>query len=174
MADNALISYIGPDRAGLISKVTGRLFDLGGSLGDITFAALGRGAEMTLLYELPKGLTLDALRKELSALPEVQDGEFKVSEFALKTAAGPTSRITHRVILSGGDRPGLIAKTIRILDEHGARVVRMNAEKLIGSTGDQYIARFAISVRHERAPACLSGIVALAGELGMTFRYETA
>ena len=110
----------------------------------------------------------------LSALPEVQDGEFKVSEFALKTAAGPTSRITHRVILSGGDRPGLIAKTIRILDEHGARVVRMNAEKLIGSTGDQYIARFAISVRHGRAPACLSGIVALAGELGMTFRYETA
>ena len=174
MAENALISYIGPDRAGLISRVTGRLFELGGSLGDITFAALGRGAEMTLIYELPKGQTIDSLRKEMESLPEVQSGEFKVKEFELKPVVGPTSRITHRVILSGGDRPGLGAKIIKIMDEHGARVVRMNAEKLIGATGDQYIARFAISVRHERAPACLSGIVALAGELGLTFRYETA
>ncbi|MGB8275397.1 MAG: ACT domain-containing protein [Alphaproteobacteria bacterium] len=174
MADNALISYLGPDRPGLISKLTGRLFELGGSLGDVTFAALGRGAEMTLLYELPKGQTVDTLRQDLSALPEVQSGEFKVNEFVLKPVAGPASRITHRIILSGGDRPGLVARIIKILDEHGARVVRMNAERLIGATGDQYIARFAVSVRHERAPGCLAGVVSLAGELGLTFRYETA
>ncbi|HEY4636492.1 MAG TPA: amino acid-binding protein, partial [Rhodospirillales bacterium] len=62
----------------------------------------------------------------------------------------------------------------KILDEHGANVVRMNAERLMGASGKQYISRFAISLREERAPACLAAIVGLASELKLTFRYETA
>lgn len=174
MAENALISYIGPDRAGLIAKVTGRLFELGGDLGDVTFAALGEAAEMTLICEVPKDLTVDKLQKELRALPEVQAGELKITPFQLKAMLGPSSRITHRIILSGGDRPGLVSKITKILDEHGANIVRMNAERLMGASGKQYISRFAISLREERAPACLASIVTLAGELKLTFRYETA
>ncbi len=174
MAENALIAYVGADRAGLVSKVTGRLFELGGDLGDVTFNALGEAAEMTLLCEMPKDLTLDRLAKELKALPEVQSGELKVTAFHMKTMLGPSSRITHRIILSGGDRPGLVAKITKIIDEHGANIVRMTAERLTGASGKQYISRFAISLREERAPACLGAIVTLAGELKLTFRYETA
>jgi len=174
MAENALITYVGPDRAGLISKITGRIFELGGDLGDVTFTAMGEEAEMTVLCEIPKDMTLDRLSKELSALPEVRDGELKAAPFHIKTMLGPSSRITHRIILSGGDRPGLVAKITKILDEHGANIVRMNAERLMGASGKQYISRFAISLREERAPACLADIVTLAGELKLTFRYETA
>lgn len=174
MTENALITYTGPDRAGLISKITGRLFELSGDLGDVTFTALGESAEMTLLCEMPKDMTMDRLAKELSALPELQDGELKVTPFQMKTMLGPSSRITHRIILSGGDRPGLVAKITKILDEFGANIVRMNAERLMGASGKQYISRFAISLREERAPACLASIVTLAGELKLTFRYETA
>jgi glycine cleavage system transcriptional repressor len=174
MVQNALISFIGPDRPGLIARVTGRLFDLGGNLGEVTFATLGEGAELTLIYEMPKGLTVDALAKELEEMPDLAGGEVKVSEFELKAIYGPSSRITHRIILAGGDRPGLIARMTKILDEHGANIVRMNAEKLHGSAGDQYISRFAVSMREEKAPACLADIVAAAGELKLTFRYETA
>ena len=174
MAENALITYIGPDRAGLINKITGRVFELGGDLGDVTFAALGEEAEMTLLCEMPKDMGLDRLSKELSALPELQDGKLTVTPFQIKTMLGPSSRITHRIILSGGDRPGLVAKITKILDEYGANIVRMNAERLMGASGKQYISRFAISLREERAPACLASIVTLAGELKLTFRYETA
>jgi len=174
MAENALVSYVGPDRAGLLSKITGRLFELGGNLGDITFAGLGQAAELTMIYEMPADMTLDALRRDLGGLPEVQGGEFKVTEYHFKSTLGVTSRITHRVILSGGDRPGLVAKIIKIMDQHSARVIRMNAERISGAMGNQYIARFAISVRDEKAPACLAAIVSLAGELKLTFRYETA
>ena len=174
MAENALITYIGPDRAGLINKITSRVFELGGDLGDVTFAALGEAAEMTLLCEMPKDLTTDKLKKDLAGLPEVQDGELKVESFQLKTMLGPSSRITHRIILSGGDRPGLVSKITKILDEFGANIVRMNAERLMGASGKQYISRFAIALREERAPACLAAIVTLAGELKLTFRYETA
>ena len=174
MAENALISYIGPDRAGLIAKVTGRMSELGVDLGDVTFAALGDAAEMTLLCEIPKELTLEKLAKELGAMPEIQSGELKVTPFQMKSMLGPSSRITHRIILSGGDRPGLVSKITKILDDHGANIVRMNAERLMGASGKQYISRFAISLREERAPACLAAIVSLAGELKLTFRYETA
>lgn len=174
MAQNSLISFIGPDRPGLIARVTGRLFDLGGNLGEITFATLGEGAEMTLIYEMPKGLTVDALAKELEEMPDLAGGEVRVRDFQLKAVHGPSSRITHRIILSGGDRPGVIARITKILDEHGANIVRMNSEKLHGSAGDQYISRFAVSMREEKAPSCLADIVAAAGELKLTFRYETA
>lgn len=173
-AHNVLITFIGPDRRGLIAQVTGRLFELGGNLGEATYAVLGEGAEMTLIYELPKDVTLEMIEREVKELPLLEDGTVTVSPFQLKAVHGPTSRITHRIILGGGDRPGLVAKLSKILDAHGANIVRMNAEKVTGASGEQYISRFAISLREERAPACLAEIVKCAGELKLTFRYETA
>ena len=174
MAQNAIIYFDGPDRPGLIRAVTNRLFDLGGNLADLTFAALGEVGQMTIIYEMPNGLTTTALEKELAELPEMADVKFRANEVNYRMSHGPTSRITHRIILMGGDRPGLIAKITNVLDKHGANIVRLNSEKLEGAAGAQYISRFAISLRGERAPACLADIVSIAGELNLTFRYETA
>ena len=74
----------------------------------------------------------------------------------------------------GQDRQGFIAKFTALLVKHGANIVRVNAGKVEGATGDQYIAVFAISLRDERAPDCLAAIVHTAGELKLSFRYETA
>ena len=38
---------------------------------------------------------------------------------------------------------------------------------------DEYISRFSISIRDEKAPACLAAVVAIASELKLLFRYET-
>jgi glycine cleavage system transcriptional repressor len=135
---------------------------------------MGEVGQMTIIYEMPKGLTTDALEKELAALPEMEEIRFRANKIDYRTLYGPTSRITHRIILSGGDRPGLVAKITNVLDKHGANIVRLNSEKVGGASGDQYISRFAISLREERAPACLAEIVKWAGELKLTFRYETA
>jgi len=40
-----LVSVFCPDRKGLISDIAGRLFELGGNLGDTTFAVLGEAAQ---------------------------------------------------------------------------------------------------------------------------------
>ena len=50
----------------------------------------------------------------------------------------------------------------------------MNTEKISYPNNTQYISRFAISVREENAPECLSQIVKVAGEMKLTFRYETS
>jgi glycine cleavage system regulatory protein len=82
--------------------------------------------------------------------------------------------VTHRVILPGQDRAGFIAEFTALLDEHGANIIRVNAGKVEGAAGDQYIAVFAISLRDEKGPDCLAAIVHTAGELKLSFRYETA
>ncbi len=174
MTKNTLISFLGPHHPGLIPKTTKALFELGGNLGEFTFAVLGEAAELTLIYEMPDRVNLTEVEDTLRATPEFAEGELKVVDFQMKTRRGPSSRVTHRIILSGQDRPGFIAKFTALLDEYGANIVRVNAGKVEGATGDQYIAVFAISLRDEKAPDCLAAIVHTAGELKLSFRYETA
>ena len=53
-------------------------------------------------------------------------------------------------------------------------IVRMNTEKITYPKNTQYISRFAIAVREDNAPQCLSEIVKVAGQMKLTFRYETS
>ena len=77
-------------------------------------------------------------------------------------------------MLSGDDQKGLLDRIIKTLDQNNALIVRMNTEKIAFPNNTQYISRFAISVREEYAPECLSQIVKVAGEMKLTFRYETS
>ncbi|MBC6444508.1 MAG: hypothetical protein GDA50_03625 [Alphaproteobacteria bacterium GM202ARS2] len=171
---NVLISYTGPDRAGLISSITAVLYDKGGSLHDITFAALGQGAELAFIYEMPDDLSVDQLSGLLTALEPVKQGEMSVAPFHLKTERGPSNRITHRFVLSGKDKRGFIRDMVKVLDECSAIIVRMNAERFHGSSGDLYFARFAVALRKERSADCLALVAKLASDYEMGLRYETA
>ncbi len=174
MANNILISFLGPHMPGLIPNTTKQLFELGGILGEFTFAVLGEAAELTLIYEMPDDVTIEQVEDNLRAMPEFAEGELKVIDSQLKARRGPSSRVTHRIILSGKDQPGFIAKFTELLDAHGAHIIRVNAGKVEGARGYQYIAVFAVSLRDEKAPDCLSAIVHTAGEIKLAFRYETA
>ena len=68
----------------------------------------------------------------------------------------------------------MLKSIIDVLDKHGAVIVRMNAERLHGTTTVRYAVRIALSVREERAPDCLSDMARLAASLNMILRYETA
>ena len=73
MPTTVLVSIICPDRIGLVSAVTGELFDLGINLGDTTFAVLGGGAEFTAVCSLPGEITIDQLSSDLKALDEMEN-----------------------------------------------------------------------------------------------------
>ena len=78
------------------------------------------------------------------------------------------------MVLSGEDQKGLLNRVIKTLNDNNALIIRMNTEKITFSEKTQYICRFAISIRDENAPHCLSQIVKVAGEMKLTFRYETS
>ena len=105
---------------------------------------------------------------DLEKLQSVENGQLQIKLLPNQSDTGPTSKITHRIVLSGDDQKGLLNKIIKTLDENNALIVRMNTEKIVYPNNTQYISRFAISIREENAPECLSQIVKVAGEMKLT------
>lgn len=170
MAKNILVSVIGPDRIGMVAALTGRLFDLGGNFADTTFAVLGEGAEFTAVVEFPQETDPAAMQADLCTIEELKGADVTVSAFKLGTVHGPLGRLTHRIVVSGGDRPGLIATLSEEFGEFGANIVRLNSERVPGSNGDDYIVTFGVSIPAATQKSCLATIQNMAGELGLKCR----
>ncbi|MEC8265318.1 MAG: hypothetical protein VX009_00730 [Pseudomonadota bacterium] len=174
MAESALISYLGENKPKLISEITSYLTEAGGQFSGVTFATLGRVCELTMVYKTDGKKKIEDLQHDLEKLQSVENGQLQIKLLPNQSDTGPTSKITHRIVLSGDDQKGLLNKIIKTLDENNALIVRMNTEKIVYPNNTQYISRFAISIREENAPECLSQIVKVAGEMKLTFRYETS
>ncbi|MBS91719.1 MAG: hypothetical protein CMM95_01515 [Rickettsiales bacterium] len=174
MVQDVLISFLGENKPKLISEITSFLTELGGEFSGVTFATLGRVCELTMVYKTSDKSELEELKRKLNDLKSVKDGNFQVKPLPAQTDTGPTSKITHRIVLSGDDQKGLLNRIVKTLDDNNALIVRMNTEKISFPNNTQYISRFAISIRDENAPECLSQMVKVAGEMKLTFRYETS
>lgn len=167
-----LISIIGPDRIGLISAVTSRLYELGVNLGDTTFAVLGKGFEFTSLVELPRDLAPQQVQSALAGLPELEGATMDVKTFGFGPLHGATGHITHRIEVSGGDRPGIIARLTEVFAGFGANIVRMNSRKVLASGGTQYVTRFAVSIPEDRAASCLATVANTVSQLHLKCSWE--
>jgi len=172
MSTTALVSIIGPDRVGLVSSITGRLFDLGADLGDTSFAVLGGGAEFTAICEFPGGMELEALQDELEALAELTDAEVKVSRFELASVHPASETITHTITVSGGDSPGLMARLCEVFQQSDANIVRLNSERIPGTGQRQYVISVAVAIPPQNENTCLATVTNTAGELGLTCQWE--
>jgi len=171
----ALISATGEDKLGVVSELTARIFDLGGNLGDTTFAILGTGFEFSAVVEFPDRTVLDEVGRELKSLPMLSHASFDIQPFRYDTAHGEGGRITHRIRISGGDQPGLVARLSEVFVNFDANVVRMNCATLEGRSGQpEYITRFSVSIPPERAAACLAAVGNTAGQLELTCTWDEA
>ena len=172
MAKNALVTVIGPDRQGLVADIAGRLFDLNVNLGDTTFAVLGEMAEFTCLAEVPDQISLADVDRELAGLDGMADAKIAVTSLKLGPVHAESAHITHRIELSGADRPGVVARLSEVFGQFGANIVRMNSEHVPDDGRDLYVTRFAVWIPERRAKACLATLANTAGELRMSFRSE--
>ncbi|MEK9661655.1 MAG: ACT domain-containing protein [Alphaproteobacteria bacterium] len=168
MAHDVRIVVSCPDRTGLLAAVTARLFDLGGNLGDTSFAVLGAEAEYTCVAELPDGISVGDTQAELESLPELDGAQIAVSPFALEATRGPSAHVTHRIDVRGDDRPGLVARLAEAFAEFGANIVRMDSERLPGPAAGRYLIRFEVWIPAERADACIATVANTAESLGLS------
>lgn len=179
MSHVALVSLITPDRSGLVSAVTGCLYDLGVAIGDATFAVLGEGAEFSAILEVPDGLGLADLEAALAAMPMLAEARaagmatLTVSRFPLHTRQMPMARVTHRLALEGPDQPGIIARVTEILTEYEANIVRLNSER-VGGTGpaEVYDLSIACWIDPARADTCLAALANTAQQLHLRFSWQ--
>lgn len=172
MPVKALISIIGEDRTGLIAGIAGRLYDLGVNLGDTNFAVLGSAAEYTSVCELPEGLTLNAVERDLRGLPLLASAAVSVTPFTYGMMHGPAARITHKIEMAGLDSPGLIARISEAFGAFGANIVRLNSEREAGADGLRYITRIDVWIPTGKASACLATVANTAQQLSLTYNCQ--
>ena len=172
MTNTVLISIIGADKVGLVSQVTGRLFDLGANLGDTTFAVLGQGFEFISLAELPAGVSDAEVTTALAEMPELDGAEIRVTQFQYRADRDDSGEVTHRIEISGGDQPGLVARLTEVFVAYGANVVRMNTHRSPGRGVHHYTTRFAVSIPADRADACLAAVGNTAGQMHLIFTWH--
>lgn len=169
------ISITAPDRLGLIAAITGRLFELGANLDDTTFAVLGTSCEFGAVCHLPTEISLNALTSALFALPLLEGAKINVEPFEFEPDQAQNAQITHRIKVSGGDRPGFIARLTEVFLDYDANIVRMNSVRITDDTGaDQYVTRFAVSIPLEREASCLAAIDNTAGQLSCRCSWSRA
>jgi glycine cleavage system transcriptional repressor len=138
MTTDYRIAIFSPDRIGLVANITGTLFDLGGNLGDTTFAVLGKGAEFSTVCNLPMSVSRQEVEEQLRGLPELAEADITVVPFALQPIHGPDAVITHHFTIVGGDSPGLIARISEVFVEFESNIVRLNAQTRPAPEGARY------------------------------------
>ncbi len=174
MSNTMRISVLTADRTGLIAAIAGRLFDLGANLGDTTFAVLGEGAEFISIADLPAGVRPSDVKAALSALPEVAGGQVEVAPYVFKPRFGPSARVTHRITVSGGDQPGLVARLAEAFGQYGANIVHLEAQKTVDPAPGRYLTRFAVFIPEGSAERCLATVGNTAESLNLTVTVEKA
>lgn len=171
---NVLVSVFCPDRTGLIAAISGHLFEIGANLGDTSFAVLGAGAEFTSVCAIPDDVDAGSLTSSLSELADLADATVTVREFSLADRQGPRASVTHLISVSGGDRPGLIARLSEMFTQFGANIVRMDAQTVTDPHGSRYVTRYAVWIPAAAQEACLNTVANTAGELGLACSWQEA
>ena len=174
--DRALfLSLKGPDRIGVVSAVTSTLFDAGCNLADTSYAVLGQGYEFTCIMEVPDSLSNDELNSRLSELEVLSDAELTLSSFPFSLERDSSSDISHSIELSGGDRPGLIARVSEALADYDANIVNMSSRRYEAADGTyHYKTRFDIHVDDSRKRLCENAIYNTAGSLRLKCSFKAS
>ena len=168
----ALLSIFSKDRVGLISLVTGHLFDKAINLGDTSFAVLGKGGEFTSIIEIPADLSEVELANELRSLDGMKDADIDVRRIAFGNEDTPPTDITHHIQCSGPDQPGLLARISEVFIDFDANIVRLKSDQIDQDGETVFITRIAVYIPSPRAESCLAALDNTASALGQTLSAE--
>ncbi|MBX3273815.1 MAG: ACT domain-containing protein [Sandaracinaceae bacterium] len=174
MAKHLRIHVSCPDDRGLLAAVAGRLYELGGDLGDASFAVLGEEASLTCVCALPDALEEAEVERALRALPALEAAEVAVRPFRLGHVHAQSGRATHVVRMRGLDRPGLLARLAEGFAELGANVVRFDAEHDERGEAGEYAMRFEVWIPAGREEAVLANASNAAESIGLRFAADRA
>jgi glycine cleavage system transcriptional repressor len=166
-----LVSVLSSDKTGLVSAISGCLFDLGINLGSTNFSVLGSGAKFTAVCESDPEITGASLEETLGSLPELANAEIQVVDFEFSAEPAANTEITHRITIQGGDHPGLVARLTEVFIEFDANIVRLNADRLNNDGENQYLIQIAAWIPASREHACLASISNTASTLQMQCSY---
>ncbi|AJD50665.1 glycine cleavage system transcriptional repressor [Thalassospira sp. MBR-102] len=171
MNANTRITISCTDRVGLVSDISGRLFDIGANLGPTSFVLDQGRANFVTTCELPDTCPITECEAALCELP-MEQAEITVEEIQPAPLLTRAPGATHMIECSGIDQPGLIARLSEIFIEFNANIVQLAASATDEKDARIYTTRFAVAIPADRAAACLATLANTAGSMRMLFGFE--
>lgn len=171
MNANTRITISCDDRVGLISEITGRLFDIGTNLGPTSFLLEGNVATFETSCELPDNCPISECEAALHGL-SLGNAHITVEAIAAAPELSTAPGATHLIECSGIDQPGLIARLSEIFIEFDANIVRLAASATDEKDARIYTLRFAVAIPPERAANCLATLANTAGSMRLVFKFD--
>ncbi len=167
-----IVNILCKDQTGLVATVTACLFDLGLNLATTHFALLGEGAKLTAICETTDSITCEEIQQSLSALDNLINADIKVSIYTLNNKKANNTNVSHHIVISGGDHPGLIARVSEVFIEYNGNIVTLNAEKIMAQPDNLYHIEIDAFIPNDRQDACLATLSNTASSLGMQFQVS--
>jgi glycine cleavage system transcriptional repressor len=118
-----VITAVGPDRPGLIGKLTAPLYEAGANVADSRMVNLRGQFALILLAELPP-TALEAVQQRVSALAEELglSVNFRGGIEVPPTRTPTTVGLPYRLNLYALDQPGLVHRVTDLLQRHAVNV----------------------------------------------------
>jgi len=170
----ALLKVHSSDRVGLISLVTGHLFDRNINLGDTSFAILDKSGVFTSIIEIPSDLTEKTLSEEIESLDGLSDAIVEVKKIDPANPKTPSTEVTHHILCEGEDQPGLLARLSEVFIDYDANIVGLKSDQVQTKRGVIFSIHFSVNIPESRTNSCLAALSNTAGELRQSLTSETA
>ncbi len=127
------VTAIGADRPGIVSAVSGALFELGCNLQDATSTILRGHFSITLIVKADRSVSVRDVEGALGSVAD--DLGLIVTVRPVEEASGEVVDPSHIVTVYGADRPGIVFRVTDALARLGANITEL-ASRLIGDDAD--------------------------------------
>jgi len=126
MKQNLVLTLSGPDRIGIVEKVTGLLLERGGNVETSRMARLGGEFAVLMLVSLPPERSAD-LDKALESLA-AEGFKITTTQAAQTYAEALHGWLPYRIDVQGADHEGIIHEVAHYLSERGINIESMDSE----------------------------------------------
>lgn len=124
------VTAIGADRPGIVARITGVLYERGGSVTDSTMTILAGHFAMMLLVEIDDDP--EAIEAALAAATDDLGLRIRVASVDEGGEGADIGPPTHTLTVYGADRPGIVAQASAALAEHGVNITDLRTRVLAG------------------------------------------
>jgi glycine cleavage system transcriptional repressor len=121
-----IVTALGPDRPGIVGKLTGHVHAAGGNLLDSRMVNLRGQFALMILLEGPEA-AVSRIEKEL---PQVADSlGLRLSVSEQRPASAGVQGMSYRLKTYSMDQPGIVARLTQLLSEHGVNIEELSARQ---------------------------------------------
>ena len=136
---HAVVSALGPDRPGIVARVTRVLLEHGCNVADSHMGLLSGRFTMMLVVAVPEGLRERRFSEDLERAARELGLDGIHAEYVGEAA--PAAPATHVVSVCGDDHPGIVAAVTEALAAGGASVTDLRSRL----ADDRYVMTIEVS-----------------------------